>query len=137
MAYQFTKDLETGNPTIDGQHKELIEAINSLLEACSTGKGRDKLSETSNFLLSYTKRHFGDEERLQQQYGYPDAVNHKKYHEGFVKVVNDIVTELNSTGPTIVLVGKINNSIASWLLNHITREDVKVAKHIKEKQGKA
>ncbi|MEG0542614.1 MAG: hemerythrin, partial [Angelakisella sp.] len=36
MAYQFTKDLETGNPTIDTQHKQLIQAINDLLTAWST-----------------------------------------------------------------------------------------------------
>lgn len=130
MAYQFTKDLETGNLTIDTQHKQLITAINELLEACASGKGRAHLEETSNFLLNYTKRHFGDEEKLQIQSKYPDYANHKKYHEGFVKVVNDIVSELNTTGPSIVLVGKINNAIAGWLLNHITKEDVKVAKHI-------
>lgn len=131
MAYQFTKDLETGNTIIDTQHKQLITAINELLEACASGKGRGHLEETSNFLLNYTKRHFGDEEKLQIQSKYPDYANHKKYHEGFVKVVNDIVSELNTTGPSIVLVGKINNAIAGWLLNHITKEDVKVAKHIK------
>ena len=35
MAYQFTKDLETGNALIDSQHKQLIQAINDLLDACS------------------------------------------------------------------------------------------------------
>lgn len=40
MAYVWSKDLETGNAMIDSQHKELIEAINALLAACATGKGR-------------------------------------------------------------------------------------------------
>lgn len=131
MAYQFTKDLETGNVVIDTQHKQLIEAINELLEACASGQGRAQIEKTSQFLLDYTKRHFGDEEKLQIQSQYPDYQNHKKYHEGFVVVVNEIVSELNATGPSIVLVGKINNAIAGWLINHITKEDVKVAKHIK------
>lgn len=131
MAYEWNKNLETGNETIDNQHRQLINAINELLSACAVGKGRTKLIEISNFLLEYTKTHFAAEEKLQLQSHYPDYVNHKKYHEGFVKVVNDIVSQLEKDGPTIVMVGKINNAIAGWLINHISNEDVKVATHIK------
>ncbi len=38
MAYVFTKDLETGNQLIDSEHRQLIDAINNLLTACSTAK---------------------------------------------------------------------------------------------------
>jgi hemerythrin len=131
MAYAWNKRLETGNAIIDSQHKELITAINELLDACSVGKGRAKIKETSNFLLDYTKRHFSAEEKLQQQSHYPDYSNHKKYHDDFVKVVNQIVAELETEGPTLVMVGKINNAIAGWLINHISTEDVKVANHIR------
>lgn len=131
MAYSWNKKLETGNAIIDSQHKELINAINELLDACATGNGRAKLKETSNFLLNYTKRHFTAEEKLQQQSRYPDYINHKKYHDDFVKEVNQIVDQLEAEGPSVVMVGKINHTIAGWLINHISTEDVKVAAHIK------
>lgn len=131
MAYIWKKEFETGNTTIDSQHKELINAINSLLEACSAGKGREEIKNTSNFLVDYTSRHFADEERLQLASKYPDYVNHKRYHEGFKKVTRDIALELDRDGATIVSVGKVNSAIAGWLINHITKEDVKVAEHIK------
>lgn len=131
MAYQFTKDLETGNLTIDDQHKQLIGAINQLLDACSQGQGRAQITSTSRFLLDYTKKHFGDEERLQRQSSYPDAINHKRYHDEFVRVVGQICQELDAQGPTVAMVAKINTALAGWLLNHIKREDVKVAQHIK------
>lgn len=131
MAYTFTPDLLTGNTTIDEQHKHLIEAINKLLAACSTGQGRAELESTTKFLYDYTSKHFADEERLQMQYKYPDYVQHKQYHEGFKKVVLDLSKELNEQGATVTLVGKVNSSVAGWLLNHIKREDVKVAAHIK------
>ncbi len=135
MAYVWDKKLETGNATIDSQHKELVNAVNQLLDACAVGKGRAQIKETSDFLLDYTKRHFADEEKLQTQSKYPDYINHKKNHSDFVKAVNEIVEQLNKDGATIVLVGKINNTIASWLINHILEEDVKVAAHIKSTQG--
>lgn len=129
--YTFTKDLETGNMAIDSQHRELINALNKLLEACSQGKGRAQIKDTAGFLLSYTKRHFADEELLQRQSGYPDFVNHKRYHEEFTKTVAALAKELETKEPDIVMVGKINSVIAGWLINHIKREDAKVAQHIR------
>ncbi len=133
MAYMWTKDLETGNAMIDTQHKELIRAINDLLQACSAGKGRAEIEKTTKFLFDYTNKHFGDEERLQMQYGCPDMVNHKRYHEEFKRTVRDLTDHLNKEGPTVALVGKVNNSIAGWLINHIKVQDVKVAAHIRSK----
>ena len=79
MAYQFTPDLVTGNALIDSEHRQLIQTINDLLEACSQGRGRAELSKTTKFLYDYTAKHFADEERLQQQTHYPDYINHKKF----------------------------------------------------------
>lgn len=132
MAYKWTDDLLTGNVQIDNEHKELIKAINDLLEACSKGKGRSELEKTVKFLSSYTKTHFAREEVLQMKSKYPDYTNHKKYHQHFISTVDDIQKKLMANGPTIALVGEINSKVANWLINHIKREDVKVAAHIKK-----
>lgn len=131
MAYNWTGDLETGNQTIDEQHKQLFAAINDLLEACSKGQGRDKLKEITTFLYDYTAKHFADEEKLQIASRYPDYPNHKQYHEGFKKVVREIAAQLEAEGPNLLLVSKVNTSIGGWLINHIKKEDAKVAAHIR------
>ena len=136
MAFLWNKNLETGNILIDQQHKQLIDAINNLLQACSTGKGRAEIAKTTKFLYDYTQKHFRDEERLQMQYNYPDYPNHKRYHHEFEQAVKDLSVQLQKEGPTIALVGKINTAIGGWFLNHIQREDVKVAAHIKAQQKK-
>lgn len=131
--YEWDKSLETGNATIDGQHQELIMRINDLLEACTMGRGRNEISSTMEFLEEYTEKHFRDEEELQRKYGYPDRVNHKRYHDGFKRTVRSLKERLDKEGPSIQLVGSINTNIGGWLINHIKKEDVKVASHI-EKQ---
>ena len=40
MRYELTKDLETGNATIDREHRELFDAVNKLMDACGSGQGR-------------------------------------------------------------------------------------------------
>lgn len=134
MAYQFTPDLETGNALIDSQHKQLIEAINQLLAACAAGQGRTELEKTTKFLYDYTSKHFSDEEKLQIQSGYPDYANHKKYHEAFKVVVAGLSKKINEQGATIPLVGEVNGAVAGWLINHIKKEDTKVAAHIHSKE---
>ena len=77
MAYTFDKSLETGHSLIDSQHKELIAAINNLMEACNQGKGREETKNTIAFLKSYTNKHFGDEEALQRRADCRDRRGHR------------------------------------------------------------
>lgn len=133
MAYLFTKDLETGNALIDSEHKQLFDAMNHLLTACSSGKGRAELESTMKFLQDYTAKHFADEEKLQIQSKYPDYVNHKRYHDEFKRVVAQISAKLAKEGPTIAMVGEVNSTIGGWLVNHIKGEDKKVAAHVKSR----
>lgn len=132
--FLWTPDLATGNPTIDSEHQQLIKAINALMEACSKGQGRAVLDKIMRFMYAYTEKHFGHEEELQKHYLYPDYPNHKRYHEGFKKVVRDVCAEIHQEGATIGLLGKVNTQIAGWLATHIKTEDVKVAAHIKKMQ---
>ena len=134
MAYLWSKDLEIGNQMIDNQHKQLIEALNNLLEACSSAKGQETLNKTMNFLVDYTVKHFADEEKLQIQYKYPDYENHKKLHDNFKKVVSELAVQLKNEGATISLVTKVNSQIGSWLRNHIKKEDIKIAEFIKKQK---
>ena len=132
MAYQFTKELETGNALIDQEHRELIDAVNRLLEACGKGQGRAEVAQTAQFLQSYTVKHFQDEERLQIQFRYPEYERHRGYHEAFKKTVAELMRKLNEEGPTIVLVGEVNTTLAGWLINHIKKEDKKLAAYLQQ-----
>jgi hemerythrin len=132
MAYQWRTELETGNTMIDTQHKQLIQAINDLLAACSGGKGRAFVNETVAFLASYTDKHFGDEEKLQLATKYADYKNHKKLHDNFKLVVAELRRKLEADGPTVALVAEVNSKIGDWLVTHIVKEDRKVAAHVRE-----
>lgn len=131
MPFLWNKDLETGHELLDAQHRQLIQAINDLLDACGTGKPRAELDKALAFLNSYAAKHFSDEEKMQLQYGYPDYQNHKKMHEQYRVVVRDLTDQLRANGPSINLVGKVNNSIGNWLITHIKTHDVLVASHIR------
>ncbi len=122
--YEFTKDLETGNLTIDNEHRELLNAVNSLLEACEEGKGRAKMSETVKFLNDYVERHFAHEEQLQKKSGYPSYEAHKAFHEKYKQTLREITSGM-SDNISIADLAKFNAHV-SLLVSHIRSEDKKL-----------
>ena len=131
MRFSVTNDLITGNEMIDTQHRQLFSAINDFQDACSGGMGVDRVNETMKFLVDYTAKHFADEERLQQQSNYPDQPNHKKLHAEFKALVSDLASKNQAGNATVVVITQLTNSLGNWFMNHIMREDKKVAAHVR------
>jgi len=130
MHYEWDETLETGNAEIDAQHKQLIAALNDLVDAREQGKGPQEIMRTLDFLSSYVVRHFNDEEAIQKKYDYPDYYRHRIYHDEFKKTVQNLVREINEKGPREELVLKTINTVAGWLINHIKGDDFKLAAYI-------
>ena len=124
MRYEFTKELETGNRIIDNEHRELLNAVNALLEACSEGKGRAKMSETVKFLNDYVERHFTHEEQLQKQSGYPGYEAHHAFHEKYKQILWEITAGMSGDA-SIADLAKLNGHV-SLLVSHIRTEDKKL-----------
>ncbi|MCM1578791.1 MAG: hemerythrin family protein [Ruminococcus sp.] len=128
--YKMTPDLETGNPLIDREHRELIAAVNSLLRACSEGKGSAQMNETANFLSNYVNTHFAHEEQLQQQSGYPGYAAHKAFHDSYKKKLSEVAAELSKEGMAGLF--KFNEQVGI-LITHIKTEDKKMAAFVGKK----
>ena len=130
MKAVFDENLVTGNEMIDGQHKELIEKINKLLDSCETGKDKVVAIKTLDYLADYTEFHFGEEEKLQQEISYPGYEAHKKEHDRLRAVVKDLHEMLEEEeGPTNAFVEQVNNNITEWLYGHIKTFDRSVAEY--------
>lgn len=132
MRYELTKDLETGNIIIDNEHRELIKAVNDLLDACSGGNGRDHMTKTIKFLNDYVDRHFAHEEQLQQKSGYPAMPAHKTFHEKYKQTLKEITSGMSSDKPSVGELSKLNAHIG-LLITHIRTEDKKLGAFLNKK----
>ncbi|GHV96470.1 hemerythrin [Spirochaetia bacterium] len=135
MAYQWDSSLETGHEKIDNQHKQLVAALNNIIEASQLGKGKDEIFKTLDFLTGYTIMHFTTEEKLQTQYDYPDYLIHKRYHDEFKVTVGDLTKRLVAEGPTEEMIGIVTTTIGNWLLNHIKGDDFRMAAYVKSQEA--
>lgn len=131
MSIVFDSALVTGNEMIDTQHKELIDRVNKLVDSCTTGKEKNVAIQTLDFLMDYTVFHFGAEEKLQEDAGYPELDAHKAQHAQFTKAVDELKEMLEEEeGPTDAFVAAVNKNISEWLVNHIQISDKKVAAYV-------
>jgi len=118
---EWNDALSVNVQEIDRHHKKLMDLINGVYQAMMMNKAKDAIEKILNELLEYTEYHFGYEEKLFQQYGYPETTAHIAKHRSLVSKVKDFVDEFKS--------GKANVDhellifLRSWLTNHIMGTD--------------
>jgi hemerythrin len=131
MTYEWSSELETGNKTIDAQHRKLFETLNNLIEAQRMRKGVGELYKAVEFLTNYVIEHFNDEEKLADYYDYPDRHNHKNIHTKFKDTVKELVEQLRKEGYNDIILDNTVKIVSDWLVNHIKNSDFKLAEYIK------
>ena len=132
MRAKFDDTLFTGNSVIDEQHRELIDRIDKLLILCENEKpAKREAIQLLDYLSDYTDYHFAEEEKLQEEVGYPGIKEHKKKHEELrqtVRELHDMLVE--QEGPTEEFVKQVYGNVAEWLYYHIKGFDRSVAEFI-------
>ncbi len=126
---KWTEDLETSIPAIDREHKKLVGLINELYEAMREGKGNEMLGSIIGNLSRYTVTHFKNEEKIFEKFGYPQADNHIRLHQLFVKKVADFEEKFNSNKLSLTL--EVLDFLKTWLADHIKGADQSYAKYLK------
>jgi hemerythrin-like metal-binding protein len=136
VTYRWDSSLNTGNELIDSEHRQLIKAINSFLDAAgdrSSGTAANsRLKDTLSFLNDYTIKHFNDEEQLQRQYKYPNYPAHHDFHEWYKKEVRDMMAAFIKEGSSPALIEQAKKKVGDTIIAHIKSEDVRLAQFIKK-----
>ena len=117
----WTNALSVGITEIDRQHQHLIHLINELHEAMKAGKGKEVLGETLKNLSDYTVYHFGTEERMFKETGYPGTQPHLVEHRSFTREILDIRARFEA-GRTVITTDLLQ-FLRDWINDHIKGVD--------------
>lgn len=108
---------------VDEQHKMLIEKMNDINDAVEQALGAEKILKTLDFLIDYTDFHFSTEEKHMTANDYPGYGEHKKAHEEFKGMIDNLVDDFKDEGSTEALANSINTFLLNWLVKHIKAVD--------------
>lgn len=113
-------------PSIDNQHKKLIELINQLHEALAAGKAKEVLGSILVELADYTVTHFKFEEQMMNKHGYTSFNGHVTVHNEFVNKIQGYVNDFEQGRSAFSI--SLMNFLRDWLTNHILKTDKEYAK---------
>lgn len=116
----WSAELDTGIDVIDKQHRVIVDYINQLDDARTSGHKREVVGDVIGELIDYTISHFGFEESMQEEARYPFSKAHKKVHELFVKRVSDY-QERFKRGEDVS--EELHKLMFHWLFSHIKSDD--------------
>lgn len=122
--------MSSGIPTVDRQHRQLIEWLNDLLAAMSQ-QGGAEVGAVLARLDTYADTYFAFEERCMVRYGCPVARTNMAAHAFFVKTLGDLRAEYEAGGVSSDLALRVEGELAQWFADHIRRIDAKLASCVK------
>lgn len=130
-AIAWRRQLSVGQPSIDDDHKHLIEYLNELDAALNAPRFQPvRVAKILVKLLEYTKEHFAREERIMQMVHYPNYEDHVRQHHLAVKALGDLSNQF-SQNPTHQSAEKLYKFTADWLVRHIILQDTQLTPYVR------
>ncbi len=122
--FPWDDNFNTGLPTVDEQHRNLVRLINQLAGHVAFHADGLALDRLFDELTDYTVYHFTSEEAIWREFmpDEPDEVEHRKAHASFVQEVARLRSELTSR-PLIAVAEEVLGFLARWLAAHILESD--------------
>jgi len=133
--FDWKPDLNTNIETIDTHHRQLFKIgrdMEQLIQKKCIGVTDKQLLDIVCDLREYTVYHFYEEERLMEEYQYPEIEAHKKMHILFANKITKINMPRLKENPEVEL-EKVKDLVQENFYNHILTEDKKMAAYVLEK----
>ncbi|MCL2872907.1 MAG: bacteriohemerythrin [Betaproteobacteria bacterium] len=130
MAHvEWSDELSVGIEAIDKQHQRIIEYVNKLYDNLHD---REMLAEVLADTVEYTETHFGFEEEMMEEAGYPYLRAHKRIHDLFIRRVAKY-KERFLAGEDVG--EELHDTLVRWLITHIKSEDANYSASLIAKFG--
>lgn len=127
----WKEEYSVGIPSIDEDHKKLLNLINNIQAAVMCNTGKEFEQESLSQLMDYTQYHFQREEELMRTHGYKDYEGHKGQHDQMIIQAKVFFDRYKERGRDAL--PEVTHYLRLWLLQHINGTDKKYTPFLQEK----
>jgi hemerythrin-like metal-binding protein len=120
-AFEWNERYSVKVSALDAHHKQLFAIIQELYIAMRAGRGKTVAGDVLRRLIDYTIKHFAEEEKLMEKYGYPQLVQHQVEHKALVDKVVSFKRDFDAGGASIT--PELMTFLQKWLTEHIQEVD--------------
>jgi len=79
---------------MDDQHGILMDTLHELRLAVVRGYNREEVSHLLKQLIEFTRMHFGSEELLMEQFGFPEFLEHRDEHQRLLVQIQESANKM-------------------------------------------
>ena len=129
---EWKSSFSVGVAALDADHRQLIDLINELHDACGRNQGQSVAASILMRLKDHIVTHSKREEAFLMRLGYPDLATHKSHHDETISAVHRL-TELSAVSDNNDVRQKILGFMKAWFANHVICTDLKMREFFIEK----
>ncbi len=129
-TFQWKEDYRIDGGSIDDEHRQLLALANDVLSIVDPRRQVEEVKEAVKGLYMYMEVHFGNEEKIQQEIGFPDHQRHVQLHKTIVIDMNQLMKNCDDLGDFVV---RLRYAMIDWVVQHILDEDTKIRDHMRAK----
>lgn len=129
----WSDDLSVGSPTIDREHRELVELFQHLTDPARQDDAAF-LRATLDDLVRHVGEHFEREEGIMRRWDYPNYALHRQAHGDLLDQINHFMDLMNETGAALQP-ARIIDFVGNWLVGHILHDDKALGGWLAAKHG--
>ena len=122
-ACPWSEAMSVGVPALDSDHRCLVRIINLLAEVDHGAEAPTTVETVLETLAMYARYHFGREERLMVECGFPASRFHCAAHEEFTDHIRSLRLGLAGRA-TPDLAKELLDYLTQWLRHHILIQDM-------------
>lgn len=85
VKVEWREEWNSGNETIDREHREILLLGNRLLELSLEENAAEHVESQVNVLVGHIRDHFSDEEKILETAGFPGLAEHRNIHRALLE----------------------------------------------------
>jgi len=120
----WKEQFSVGVPSIDHEHQELIESINSLNSVAHDGGNYEEVSAALDEIYTQISSHFALEERIMRTANYDAYSEHKEDHEDLLDELRDIMDRVDYDGSYDEQ--RLGQELEAWFTTHFSTHDARL-----------
>ena len=122
---QWRDTFRTGIPSIDHEHKNMIDLINTLAGDLDADTPEDQIRQALGKIHEMIEAHFALEEMLMQKHHYAGYPEHKRHHDSLLDEILDIMDHVEEFQGTDFR-SNLKARLSEWFGVHFSTLDRKL-----------
>lgn len=124
---EWSNAYSVGMQKLDDDHRHLLDLVSQAMESIINRDPPKRVARRIDEIVSDTRRHFAEEERLMERTSYRNLVPHRAEHQALLEQISKALAD-HARGSISAV--DLSTALAHWLLDHIVQSDKPLAEHL-------